>query len=614
MSSSVVSKVNAFPFINNKPNLNVLRVKQANVKHVHKVIPFLEGKNPEDNEDFVHENFKHSWKKLQKVADAKHDKSQVTVAMHPIYLTTSISCADDSLQVLEAHSSKKRKTSNTESLNISSLIDDAKPFETSYGIKTNGKTIELDDLPKELALLKTPEELKHDLILKLNDDDMTLRLELMLAEFKEQFCSTEDRADMEALLLGGIRCAYAASKKLAKDNEIWTVPIVLDKLTGTKHTLSLFMMVPKMVQNMIAETIQVERVPDFDIRSTYRSTLKNIDVNMITERFGRVSNLQIGYVELQLRHVVRENRETSLRDDWIDRCRAGSTVAKIGSLIYQSVGRDATFNSNYEPMIDRLFHFKFLQVSTRSEVVQLNVLAQGEPEVIKVLKNHMLVDDYKCEKAAYEILKPNISIGFYDESCVIELPYLGISLHDMHTDAHELTEHKMEQIIQQLIVVVAWMHQKNIIHNDIKSQNVLVTDETMYLIDLEMAQEVNSKTETVRSRGGTWRNQSYETLTKDEVSVKTDVWSMGTVIANLLFKAIELTKDELIQRLEENKTDPIKIFAVEEKYSFSNDLAYKYLSHMLKFSPENRKDSTELVDLLGLQSALEEYSDAQLSR
>ncbi len=59
-------------------------------------------------------------------------------------------------------------------------------------------------------------------------------------------------------------------------------------------------------------------------------------------------------------------------------------------------------------------------------------------------------------------------------------------------DHYPLTEHTMRKIGQQLLSAIVYLHEKNIVHRDIKLQNILMLDGDVKIIDFGFSTLSNS--------------------------------------------------------------------------------------------------------------------------
>lgn len=104
-------------------------------------------------------------------------------------------------------------------------------------------------------------------------------------------------------------------------------------------------------------------------------------------------------------------------------------------------------------------------------------------------------------------------------------------------------------IIYQLLTAVAHLQKYNIIHGDIKLENIIIdSNNTIKLIDFGLAKQINEGNALRLNKcGGTIGYVSPEMLLSNYITLKTDIWSVGLVYYMLLnnshlFNVITLNK------------------------------------------------------------------------
>lgn len=109
----------------------------------------------------------------------------------------------------------------------------------------------------------------------------------------------------------------------------------------------------------------------------------------------------------------------------------------------------------------------------------------------------------------------------------------GSSLKDVITENGALSQKKAVDYALQIAAGIEHAHLKNIIHRDIKSQNVLVSlDGTVKLVDFGIARVVSQKTRTMGGRDivGSVHYISPEQARGTIVDSRTDIYSFGVVL------------------------------------------------------------------------------------
>ena len=99
------------------------------------------------------------------------------------------------------------------------------------------------------------------------------------------------------------------------------------------------------------------------------------------------------------------------------------------------------------------------------------------------------------------------------------------------------SEHDAATIVEQVLSAVAYLHDRNIVHRDIKFQNIMYVDKDhldVKLIDFGLAKKYQSKKDRHYERCGTMYTMSPEAIQGCYTGSSTDMWSIGVVTFMLL--------------------------------------------------------------------------------
>jgi serine/threonine protein kinase len=99
------------------------------------------------------------------------------------------------------------------------------------------------------------------------------------------------------------------------------------------------------------------------------------------------------------------------------------------------------------------------------------------------------------------------------------------------------TEQEVSSIIRQILSAAAYLHERNIVHRDLKLQNILFVDPAhldVKIIDFGVAKKYSSKTERHYERYGTLYTMSPEAIKGSYTGSSTDMWSIGVIAYTLL--------------------------------------------------------------------------------
>jgi len=95
---------------------------------------------------------------------------------------------------------------------------------------------------------------------------------------------------------------------------------------------------------------------------------------------------------------------------------------------------------------------------------------------------------------------------------------------------------ELERVFSQLLEAVAYLHRQSVIHNDIKPDNILITDvdNDIKLLDFGFSDDDGHYLE--KGMGGTRKYSSPELRAHGEIDCRSDIYSIGIVMKDLFGK------------------------------------------------------------------------------
>ncbi|XP_037092997.1 serine/threonine-protein kinase PLK1-like [Pollicipes pollicipes] len=164
----------------------------------------------------------------------------------------------------------------------------------------------------------------------------------------------------------------------------------------------------------------------------------------------------------------------------------------------------------------------------------------------KIVSKALLVKQHQKEKMTQEItihreLNHKHIVGFSSFFEDADNVYIVLelcrkrSLMELHKRRKAISEPETRYFLQHILLGVKFLHERNIIHRDLKLGNLFLNDEMEVKIgDFGLATRVDFAGERKRTLCGTPNYIAPEILAKKGHSFEVDVWSIGCILYTLL--------------------------------------------------------------------------------
>jgi len=176
-----------------------------------------------------------------------------------------------------------------------------------------------------------------------------------------------------------------------------------------------------------------------------------------------------------------------------------------------------------------------------------------------------------------------------DQPTFIVMEYLGGHSLEEYIKDNPLSPTEIFDIATQLTAGLACLHENGIIHRDLKPANIQICpDNRVVILDLGVFKPEDEKTFTSSQAFlGTLRFSSPEWLFREECTMESDIYSLGSILYYMLFRKHIFSEINLYSRL------VIAIKDEDLKIDFQNEnVALAFLTHvvstMLDKSPSKR--------------------------
>jgi len=204
-----------------------------------------------------------------------------------------------------------------------------------------------------------------------------------------------------------------------------------------------------------------------------------------------------------------------------------------------------------DPMLGRLIDGRY-QVKSRiarggmATVYLATDLRLERRVAVKIMHGHLADDTAFKARFVQEALSaarlshPNV-VNVYDQGQDTDMAYLvmeylpGITLRDLLKDYGKLTPEQTCDIMDAVLRGLAAAHESGILHRDLKPENVLLADDgRIKLGDFGLARATTANTASGQALLGTIAYLSPELLTRGEAGVRSDLYSVGIMMFEML--------------------------------------------------------------------------------
>ena len=176
---------------------------------------------------------------------------------------------------------------------------------------------------------------------------------------------------------------------------------------------------------------------------------------------------------------------------------------------------------------------------------------------------------------------------------------------------HPYTESRAAVIVSQLQSALTYMHKRNVIHRDLKFENILFenTEEEspVKIIDFGLATKAHVGKPSAMGTVGTVYTMAPEVLNNEAYSTKADIWSLGICTYMLLVgkNPVQCYRDSFREARKVKYTlDKIKsgnISFQEDQWNLISPEAKHLVKNLLMLNPELRPSALEISSSQWLQ-------------
>jgi mitogen-activated protein kinase kinase kinase 4 len=153
-----------------------------------------------------------------------------------------------------------------------------------------------------------------------------------------------------------------------------------------------------------------------------------------------------------------------------------------------------------------------------------------------------------------------------------------------------LPEHMIRRYTRDLLRAVDMLHDRGIIHRDIKGSNIFLSKHSIKLGDCGLS--VYLKKKTIQQQVGTIPYLSPEVVLEQEMGKPLDIWNVGCVVVEMATRKLPWSECDnqlkIVFQIGTGKSPPISRSAL-------CDEGHEFLSHCFQASPNERWRALELL-------------------
>jgi serine/threonine protein kinase len=156
-------------------------------------------------------------------------------------------------------------------------------------------------------------------------------------------------------------------------------------------------------------------------------------------------------------------------------------------------------------------------------------------------------------------------------------------------------EQEILLFMKQLTEGVHHLHSKGLIHRDLKSQNIFVTNNSESLVIGDFGLVTKLEKSFLSTVAGTLRYMAPEVLSNKKYEFSADVWSLGCIFYELI--SLRLDRNMYMDALSLENFEIGLIEEIVDQLGYSKDLA-QLMVHMLEKEPKSRITTEHLLETI----------------
>uniref|UniRef100_A0A3B1J3K3 non-specific serine/threonine protein kinase n=1 Tax=Astyanax mexicanus TaxID=7994 RepID=A0A3B1J3K3_ASTMX len=255
-------------------------------------------------------------------------------------------------------------------------------------------------------------------------------------------------------------------------------------------------------------------------------------------------------------------------------------LSLLGFKVVSFLG-EGSYGKVYLASSKRYLNNVAIKVMDRSKMApSVEKFLTRELEIIKYLDHPYIVQVYEVHETPQGLIFIVMEAAMMDlKQMIVELNYFPVDL--------------AKAVFSQLVSAVVYLHEQDIVHRDLKSENILLTpDGTIKVTDFGFSRMSRGFPELCNSLCGTPNYCAPEVLCgKSYDGKKSDVWSLGVILYTMVTGELPFNYENILYL----QKKPLQYSIPVEKS------CRDFISYMLQYDPFTRPSVTEVAQHPWLQ-------------
>ena len=212
----------------------------------------------------------------------------------------------------------------------------------------------------------------------------------------------------------------------------------------------------------------------------------------------------------------------------------------------------------------------------------------------EIIKDKSSYDRIKNEIDIYEYLKHDNIVNQKEHFIYNDTQYLIFEFCENRDLSHlidkrkKLKEIEVQYYITQLIQALIHLHDRNIVHRDLKLGNIFLTGKMeLKLGDFGLAKKLSFRDEKISERVGTPAYMAPEILENMGYSLEVDIWSLGVIMYYLIIGKLPFNKP--------NQEDIKRVSYTFPKKAIISRAAKSLIEQILRKDPKERPSLKQIL-------------------